>query len=86
MPIRPRTEYANLLWRADLVGESLESLAATLDITISHLRVRLHRARQALRRRLEETCRTCPVHGYLDCQCDYSQGVRAGIQQEPDAR
>jgi RNA polymerase sigma-70 factor (ECF subfamily) len=80
-----KAEYANILWRADLVGESRQSLAAALDITVSHLRVRLHRARQALRQRLEETCRTCPVHGYLDCQCDYSKHVRAGIQQSPDA-
>ncbi|MGC3874588.1 RNA polymerase sigma factor [Halomonas sp. GXIMD04776] len=80
-----KAEYANVLWRADLVGESREGLAAALDITVSHLRVRLHRARQALRQRLEETCRTCPMHGYLDCQCDYSKHARAGIQQVPDA-
>ncbi len=79
-----KAEYANILWRADLVGESREGLAAALDITVSHLRVRLHRARQALRQRLEETCRTCPIHGYLDCQCDYSKHARAGIQQESD--
>lgn len=76
-----KAEYANVLWRADLVGESREDLAAALDITASHLRVRLHRARQALRQRLEETCRTCPIHGYLDCQCDYEKHARARIQQ-----
>src|SRR5690625_1493393 len=80
-----KAEYASILWRVDLVGESRESLAAALDITVGHLRVRLHRARQALRQRLEETCRTCPVYGYLDCRCDYSRKIRAGIQQTPDA-
>lgn len=79
-----KAEYANIIWRVDLVGEPRESLAVALDITLGHLRVRLHRARQALRKRLEETCRTCPVHGYLDCRCDYSRQVRAGIQQTPD--
>ncbi|HSH49365.1 MAG TPA: sigma-70 family RNA polymerase sigma factor [Halomonas sp.] len=79
-----KAEYANIIWRVDLVGESRESLAAALDITLGHLRVRLHRARQSLRKRLEETCRTCPVHGYLDCRCDYSRKIRAGIQQTPD--
>ena len=31
--------------------------------------VRLHRARKALRLRLEETCRACADHGCLDCTC-----------------
>jgi hypothetical protein len=26
-------------------------------------------ARQALKQRLEETCRICAVHGCLDCTC-----------------
>ena len=56
-----KSEYAEILWRADLIGESRQSIAGTLGITESNFRVRLHRARQALRQRLEETCRTCPI-------------------------
>lgn len=74
-----KPEYADVLWRADLLGESRESIAAALDISESNVRVRLHRARQALRKRLEETCRTCPVHGYLDCGCEYTSSLRAKI-------
>tara|TARA_R110000868_G_scaffold215971_1_gene466107 strand:+ start:826 stop:1440 length:615 start_codon:yes stop_codon:yes gene_type:complete len=78
-----KPEYADILWRADLTGESRESIAETLSISESNLRVRLHRARQALRQRLEETCRTCPIHGYLDCGCSYSDELRAKIEQNP---
>lgn len=74
-----KSEYADVLWRADLVGESRESISAALGITEANLRVRLHRARQALRHRLEEICRTCPIHGYMDCDCDYSAQLRNRI-------
>ena len=74
-----KSEYADILWRADLIGESRESIVRALGITESNLRVRLHRARQALRRRLEETCRTCPIHGDMDCDCDYGARLRADI-------
>lgn len=76
-----KPEYADILWRADLIGESRDGIADALGISESNLRVRLHRARQALRQRLEEVCRTCPVHGYLDCECDYGMQVRADIGQ-----
>lgn len=77
-----KSEYAGVLWRADLVGESRESISAALGITEANLRVRLHRARQALRQRLEETCRTCPIHGYMDCDCDYSAHLRARVGED----
>jgi RNA polymerase sigma-70 factor (ECF subfamily) len=31
--------------------------------------VRLHRARAALKTRLEQSCGTCATHGCLDCTC-----------------
>jgi len=65
-----RPEYAEILWHAELIGESRETIAAALNISASNLKVRLHRAREALRKRLEETCGSCPIHGYLDCGCD----------------
>lgn len=74
-----KAEYADVLWRADLIGESRESIADALGVSESNLRVRLHRARQALRQRLEENCRTCPIHGYMDCDCDYGVNLRTRI-------
>ena len=70
-----KPEHAEVIWRIDLMEETREAVAAHLDITLNALGVRLHRARQALKRRLEEMCLTCPVHGYLDCGCE--EAVRA---------
>tara|TARA_R110001592_G_scaffold138140_1_gene356672 strand:- start:15659 stop:16312 length:654 start_codon:yes stop_codon:yes gene_type:complete len=72
-----KSEYADILWRADLIGEERGSIAATLNISESNVRVRLHRARLALRERLETTCRTCTVHGYLDCDCTEDGNMHA---------
>lgn len=59
--------YAEILQRADLNGESRQSVAAALGVSETNLRVRLHRARQALRQRLETTCGACSTRGYDDC-------------------
>jgi RNA polymerase sigma-70 factor (ECF subfamily) len=64
-----KPEYAELIRSLDLGGESPESAARRLGVTPNNLKVRRHRARQALRRRLEETCRTCAEHHCLDCTC-----------------
>jgi RNA polymerase sigma factor (sigma-70 family) len=62
-------EYSVLLQRIDLNEESPDSVAASLRIRRNNLNVRLHRARQQLKRRLEENCRVCAKHGCLDCHC-----------------
>lgn len=61
--------YAEIVWRADLLGEPRDRIAVSLGTTVNNVTVRLHRGRQALRRRLEETCRGCPERGFLDCRC-----------------
>lgn len=64
-----KTEYADLIQAVELGSESPDVAAGRLGITPNNLKVRRHRARQALRRKLEETCRTCADHGCLDCTC-----------------
>ena len=64
-----KPEYAELIRALELGGETPEAAAERLGLTPVNLRVRRHRARQALRRRLEETCLTCADHGCLDCTC-----------------
>jgi RNA polymerase sigma factor (sigma-70 family) len=64
-----KTEYADLIRSVELGSESPDLAAERLGITANNLKVRRHRARQALRRKLEETCRTCAEHGCLDCTC-----------------
>jgi RNA polymerase sigma-70 factor (ECF subfamily) len=62
--------YADLLNRIDMEGESPVSVAKHLGITPNNLTVRLHRARQALRKSLEASCGICTKHGCLHCTCD----------------
>lgn len=71
-----KPDYAQVIWRIDLLEEKRERVAANLGITVNNLTVRTHRARMALRTRLEELCVTCPVHGFLDCRCNYGRQMR----------
>lgn len=71
-----KAEYADIIWRADILGEPRERLAASLGTSMNNVTVRLHRGRQALRKRLEEMCQTCPVHGFLDCHCEKAEQAR----------
>ena len=69
-------DYAEVIWRADILGEPRDRIAASLGTTLNNVTVRLHRGRQALKKRLEEMCLTCPVHGFLDCRCDEAERIR----------
>lgn len=64
-----KPEYAELIEQLDLAGGDPSLVADQLGISRNNLKVRRHRARQALRQRLEETCRLCAKHGCLDCTC-----------------
>lgn len=63
------TQYAQVLNAVDIEGREPKQVAEDLALTWNNLNVRLHRARIALRERLEETCSACSVHGCLDCTC-----------------
>ncbi|MFQ5570498.1 MAG: RNA polymerase sigma factor, partial [Rhodothermales bacterium] len=62
-------DYALLIEALELGDEDPQAVADRLGITRNNLKVRRHRARQQLRERLHETCRTCAEHGCLDCSC-----------------
>jgi RNA polymerase sigma-70 factor (ECF subfamily) len=64
-----KPEYAELIERIELSNVEPAQVAASLGIKRNNLNIRRHRARQALRARLEETCRACARHGCLDCDC-----------------
>ncbi|HEY6223376.1 MAG TPA: sigma-70 family RNA polymerase sigma factor [Gemmatimonadales bacterium] len=64
-----KPEYRNALRMVELGGETVEAFARKTGITATNASVRLHRAREALRRRLLETCGTCVTHGCRDCEC-----------------
>lgn len=61
--------YAEVIQALDFEESEPETVARRLGITRGNLKVRHHRARQQLRTRLEESCRTCARHGCIDCTC-----------------
>jgi len=71
-----KPDYAEVVWRADILGEPRDRIAVSLGVTSNNVSVRIHRGRQALKKRLEEMCLTCPVHGFLDCRCDEAEHIR----------
>lgn len=64
-----KPEYAELVRRVDLEGRGVPEVAREVGITANNAGVRLHRARQALKKQLERSCGTCAAHGCLDCTC-----------------
>lgn len=66
--------YREILARVEMDGQGLGEVAAELGLTVNNATVRLHRARRALRRRLQTTCGTCAEHGCLDCSCGKPAG------------
>lgn len=64
-----RGNYAELIKRIDLDGQSPAQVAKELKISRNNLTVRLHRARQSLRTALEGACGICSKHGCLNCAC-----------------
>ncbi|MDE5445077.1 sigma-70 family RNA polymerase sigma factor [Bradyrhizobium sp. CSA207] len=69
-----KTEHAEVIRRVDLAGESREAVAADIGVTVNNLTVRLHRARQALKERLEQTCVVCLEESFWECRCADSRG------------
>ena len=64
-----KPEYRDALLVVDLEDGSLSDLAQRSGITAENAAVRVHRARKALRRQVEQACGTCAEHGCLDCHC-----------------
>jgi RNA polymerase sigma-70 factor (ECF subfamily) len=69
-----KPEYGAALRRVDLDGLSVRRFAEEAGISPGNAGVRLHRARQALRRQVARSCGTCLAHGCLDCSCGGSAG------------
>lgn len=73
-----KPEYREALQIVDLQEGTLKDLAQQSGITAENATVRVHRARAALRRQIEQACGTCSVHGCLDCSCEASSGTKCG--------
>lgn len=64
-----RPQYEEILTQVELEGKRLKDLGESMAGSPATLAVRLHRARQSLKKRLLETCGTCAEHGCVNCTC-----------------
>jgi RNA polymerase sigma-70 factor (ECF subfamily) len=66
-----KPEYREVLRRVDEEEADLAAFAGEAGLTYGNAKVRLHRARQALARRIEQACGpTCCRKGCADCPCE----------------
>jgi RNA polymerase sigma factor (sigma-70 family) len=82
--LKPR--YAELIRRFDLNGESKEDVGRELKIKVATLDVALHRARKALRQRLEILCGSCSREGCLACFCQHTDRSRKAARSNGRSR
>jgi RNA polymerase sigma factor (sigma-70 family) len=61
--------YHEIIRNVDLSGSTLESFAKKAGITQGNAAVRIHRARQALKKQLTRVCGACSKHGCVNCNC-----------------
>jgi RNA polymerase sigma-70 factor (ECF subfamily) len=64
-----KPEYAEALRAIDVDGTPVKAFAEARGLTASNAGVRVFRAREALKKRLMESCGTCAEHGCVDCTC-----------------
>lgn len=64
-----KPEYAAALQAIDIDGMPVKEFAARTGLSATNAGVRIFRARNALRKRLAESCGACAEHGCLNCTC-----------------
>jgi RNA polymerase sigma factor (sigma-70 family) len=64
--------YREVIREVELGGSSLQAFAERAHMTAGNAAVRVHRARQALKKQLTIVCGTCAKHGCIDCSCGRS--------------
>lgn len=75
-----KPEYRQAIETVDLKEGSLNDLAGTAGITSNNAAVRVHRAREALRKQVTVACGVCATHGCLDCHCQRGETQAAAHQ------
>jgi RNA polymerase sigma-70 factor (ECF subfamily) len=64
-----KPEYAEALQAIDVSGMAVKEFASRHGLSASNAGVRVFRAREALKKRVVESCGTCAEHGCLNCTC-----------------
>jgi len=86
-----KPEYTDVLMAVDVHGQSVKAFAEQQALSSSNAGVRVFRAREALRKRVTESCGMCAEHGCNDCTCGASshtggvmeRDVVCGMQVDP---
>ena len=64
-----KPEYAEALQAIDVHGTPVKAFAEKHGLSSSNAGVRVFRAREALKKRVTESCGTCAEHGCRNCTC-----------------
>ena len=64
-----KPEYAEALQAIDMHGMPVKAFAEQHGLSPSNAGVRVFRAREALKKRVTESCGTCAEHGCRNCAC-----------------
>jgi RNA polymerase sigma-70 factor (ECF subfamily) len=78
-----KPEYRDALKYVDIEESSLKDFAAGHSISENNAAVRVHRARQALRKQVQITCGVCATRGCLDCSCSKPLAKGSPLTSEP---
>jgi RNA polymerase sigma factor (sigma-70 family) len=64
-----KPEYAEALEAIEVAGTPVKTFAEQKGLSSNNAGVRVFRAREALKKRVIESCGTCAEHGCLNCTC-----------------
>ena len=64
-----KPEYAEALEAIEVAGTPVKTFAEQKGLSSSNAGVRVFRAREALKKRVTESCGTCAEHGCFNCTC-----------------
>jgi RNA polymerase sigma factor (sigma-70 family) len=64
-----KPEYAEALQAVEIRGTPVKSFAEEKGLSANNAGVRVFRAREALKKRVMESCGTCAEHGCVNCTC-----------------
>lgn len=68
-----KPEYADALQSIEIAGTPVKAYAESKGLSPGNAAVRVFRARQALKKRVAESCGVCAEHGCVDCTCRASR-------------
>ena len=67
-----KPEYAEALEVIEIAGTPVKTFAEQKGLSSSNAGVRVFRAREALKKRVTESCGVCAEHGCLNCTCKHA--------------